>query len=224
MKEHRYTIADIEKYAYREGKQTSDTFMDWMDYMISMFDYDCVLDGSFPVHARMAIEEHPLFGQLTLQWLIDNTEARQRGELLDWFGQQYEEQIKSKSKADALGQFYTPMPICRLMAKCAADRLTDPQHIHANDCACGSGRTLLALEELLRSTTGYDNRRYYEAADIDPMSVRMCALNLMIAGVRGRVMCQNTLTMETFYGYEINEVRYPITTPLYSIRKLSNNR
>lgn len=189
-----------------------------MDFIIDCFDPTHLM--RFEEYLKQRMEEKPLYGQMMLQWLIDNTKAQEKGEMMDWFGEQYEMQIKPKSKADALGQFYTPMSICRLMAKINSG-VDNADTITVDDCACGSGRLLIAMEEAVRNEHGYSNRRYYTGADIDPMSVRMCALNLMIAGVCGQVLCRDTLRMETFYGYEINEVRYPFAVPFYSIRRIT---
>ena len=69
-----------------------------------------------------------------LSWVIIDLEND--NELL---GESYM-QLSSRSKASALGQFFTPMPICVLMAQIVevepGKTICDP--------ACGSGRTLLA--------------------------------------------------------------------------------
>ena len=196
-------------------------FVDWMDWVIDIFDTRNI--ATFVENFRNKSQKNEFFAALMLTWLNDNTKAQIEGRLIDWFGTQYEEMIKSKSKADALGQFYTPMSVSKLMAMCSVGDMDHPENATIDDCACGSGRLLIAAEEALRCKYGYSNKRYFTGADIDHMSVRMCALNLMIAGVCGRVMCRNTLTMETYYGYEINEVRTPIPCNMYSIRKLSKD-
>jgi len=87
------------------------------------------------------------------------------------------------------------------------------------DPACGSGRTLLAAYTENKSG-------YYVGEDIDGISCKMCALNLMVHGARGRVICHDTIASPVYFnwGYEINEVRYPIPTPFYSLRLISNVR
>lgn len=219
-KEHRYTIEDLHKFAYNEGKDYSSLFVEWLDWIIDIFDAQHYIDRNFAQNIAEKTKENELFFQMMMQWLIDNTKAQEKGELLDWFGTQYEEQIKSKAKADALGQFYTPMSLCLMLAKIDADGIEHPEEVTANDCACGSGRLLIAMEQELRNKYGYSNKRYYTASDIDHMSVKMCALNLMIAGVCGQVLCRDALKMETWYGYEINEIRSPFPCSMYSIRKI----
>lgn len=215
------SLDDLRKYALHIGKDYGACFVDWMDWVMEIFDVSHYKIGDFEKNFSQRSAENPLFTALLLTWLEANTTAQREGKLIDWFGTQYEMQMKSKSKADALGQFYTPMSLCYLVARMSVEKITNPDTATVDDCACGSGRLLIAAEQELRKKYGYSPRRYYTAADIDYMSVRMCALNLMIAGVRGRVTCGNTLTDEMGYGYEINEVRAPIPVPFYSIRKIT---
>ena len=219
--EHRYTIADLQQYAYQHGRNYTEVFTEWLDWIIDLWNPNNINEPQFVDVMAKAHAENELFFQMMLQWMIDVTEAMEHGDVLDWFGNQYEEEIKSRGKAESLGQFYTPMSLCKMMAQVSADGQTDPEHITADDSACGSGRTLLALEWVMTQKYGPSNRRFYTAADIDHVSCKMCALNMMITGMCGEVLCRDTLRMETFYGYEINEVRWPFNTPLYSVRKIT---
>ena len=221
MSKDKITLSDLQHYAIKQGKDYGQVFEEWMEWVIEIFDTEHITSFRFEEHFAEKSKENEVFTGLLLTWLFDNTHEQEQGRLIDWFGKQYEEQLKSKSKADALGQFYTPMGICEMMAKIDAHGLKHPEYATVDDCACGSGRLLIAMEQELRRTYGYSNKRYYTAADIDHMSVKMCALNLMIAGVRGQVLCRDTLRMETWYGYEINEVRYPMPVPMYSIRRIT---
>lgn len=221
VKEHRYTILDLQQYAFRQGRNYTEVFDEWLDWMIDLYHPDNMSSPTFGERMARAHEENELFFQMMLQWMIDVTAAMERGDVLDWFGEQYEEQVKSRGKAEALGQFYTPMSLCKMMAEVSAEKQEYPEYITADDPACGSGRTLLALEWAMTKHYGPTNKRFYTAADIDHMSVKMCALNMMITGMCGEVLCRDSLRMETFYGYEVNEIRWPIITPLYSIRKVT---
>lgn len=47
---------------------------------------------------------------------------------------------------------------------------------------------------------------------------------MMVHGMNGRVICQDTLAMSTpSVEYFVNEVRYPFSTPYYSVRIKSGN-
>lgn len=220
MSDHRYTILDLQQYAVRQGRNYTEVFTEWLDWMIAIWHPSHTVSPDFVSIMSRACSENELFYQMMTQWLIDVTAAIDSGDVIDWFGQQYEEHVKSRGKAEALGQFYTPMSICKMMAKVTAADQADPGHFTADDPACGSGRTLLALEWAMTQTYGPSNHRFYTAADIDHVSCKMCALNMMAMGMCGRVLCRDTLRMQTFYGYEVNEVRHPVFAPLYSIRRI----
>ena len=69
-----------------------------------------------------------------------------------------------------------------------------------NDCAVGSGRTLLAFH--IRHLGNY-----YVAEDIDPMCVRMTVCNFLLHGVEGEVICHDTLCCpdSCVFAYKVNE-------------------
>lgn len=62
--------------------------------------------------------------------------------------------------------------------------------------------------------------KIYARQDIDPVSCKMCALNLMVYGCGGSVTQMDTLKYSgEWNAYYINEVRYPFPTTSYSIRR-----
>ena len=67
-----------------------------------------------------------------------------------------------------------------------------------NDACCGSGRLLLAGHKL-------DNGAVVIGQDLDIVSVKMCALNFYIHGVRGSVLHMNSITNEFFGGFKVNQ-------------------
>ena len=107
----------------------------------------------------------------------------------------------SKWSASGLGQFFTPEDVCTLLAE-----LTDrDEEIHtkpfkANDCAAGSGRTLLAYS---RRHPSYQRIGTYIAQDLDQLCVKMCAVNMFFHGLSGYSIHMNTLSMKAFGGYRI---------------------
>ena len=185
-----------------------------LDFLIDMFDIRHYLTphGWFEA-AGKAEKEEPHLYRIMLIWIDKVATAMENGSCLDFFGGVYEEMYQSKGKASTLGQFYTPMNICELMA-----RITIPNNGKISDCACGSGRTLIASA----SASSFDRDNYYIGEDIDTVSVKMCALNLMIHGCKGRAIRHDTLKEPIYfdYGFEINEIRYPVRTPFYSLRKI----
>jgi hypothetical protein len=89
------------------------------------------------------------------------------------------------------GQYMTPEPITRLMAKLTAgDAAEDPSHVRSVcDPCCGSGRMLLSMAEL--------NRHWeFIGQDVDLRCVRMTAINLALRNLYGYVIHGNSLMLE----------------------------
>ena len=184
------------------------------DYLIDCFDIRHYFkeNGWEQYMMQKKAESEELF-QVMMIWFEKVTKAIEGGGWIDFFGGIYEETYQSRSKASSTGQFFTPPPVCDLLAHCCGGVSDD----RVSDCACGSGRTLLA------QWAHSDNKKaYYIGEDIDYQSVKMCALNLMIHGARGKVIRHDTLCDPILfdYGFEINEIRYPLPTPYYSLRKI----
>ena len=85
------------------------------------------------------------------------------------------------------GQFFTPENLCYMMAQLNYDSSKVNQKVY--DCACGSGRTLLAYGKI-------QPKNYFIGWDLDPRCVKMTALNLFLNGLEGECLCINTLTMQ----------------------------
>lgn len=214
-------MMDSKKYAQRlieiatkKHKDAGGILDDFLDYIIDTFDFDnqskfCFDNEKTFLDAKSKDED---FFLLMADWFAEVTKAMENGHTLDFFGSMYEETWKGRGKANALGQFYTPESICRLMAE-----ITKGDNGTYNDCACGSGRTLLAAFEAADKT----KFNYFSAGDVDYISCKMCALNFMVHGMFGEVKQQDALMQNTPHViYKVNEVRYPIPTNLYSIRKV----
>ena len=97
------------------------------------------------------------------------------------------------------GQFFTPYPICKLLATITqTDRTTDSERyedipLKVIDPTCGSGRMLLAAHS--NTTT----RHEYYGIDIGRMCVKMTALNLFLNGMwDSEVMCADALRSDDF--------------------------
>jgi type I restriction-modification system DNA methylase subunit len=186
-----------------------------LDFLIDIFDIKHWKEpeGWFKAVAK-AEQEEPHLYRIMMIWMDKVATAMENGSWLDFFGGVYEEMYQSKGKASALGQFFTPSHLCDLLAYCSS-----PTEGMINDSACGSGRTLLAAG----AQSGFARENYYVGEDIDIVSVKMCALNLMIHGCQGRVVQHDTLTNPICfdYGFRINDIRYPIATPYYSLTRIS---
>lgn len=187
------------------------------DFIIDFFSIDGYKGNEW--NPPVNIGENIDYIELIALWASKVADEMDRGNACDVMGELYEAMYQTKSKASQIGQFFTPMSLCDLMAK--LPQKEEPEGVKTvNDCACGSGRTLLAqFMDVTKKDHTKAKEYYYEAADIDLPTCKMCACNMMIHGMQGKVICQDQLTLPTptaiFY---INEVRYPFPTPYYSIR------
>jgi N-6 DNA Methylase len=94
------------------------------------------------------------------------------------------------------GQFFTPVNLCQMMARMtygdvgAGKTIADP--------ACGSGRMLLAVAEDAPANLFF-------AADVDARCCRMAALNFFANGLRGEVAWMNSLTLQWWGAWHVND-------------------
>ena len=121
-------------------------------------------------------------------------------------------------KGGARGQFFTPSEICNLMAESQVDTSHEPdkvcgafgKRVLVGDPAAGSSRNLLAVH----ARYARDGKRapYLVAEDIDLMCCKMSAINMMVHGCFGEVICHNTLTdpKGLLLGFLVNEGLYPM--------------
>ena len=109
--------------------------------------------------------------------------------LKDCFGDFYMEYISLGHN----GQFFTPEPICELMA-----RISNPAGFgkRVADCCCGSGRMLLAAAKISRDSLFF-------GADIDRTCALMCLINLCLNGLLGEVCWMDTLMNRFYAGWRI---------------------
>ena len=192
--------------AYKDGRSVSSALSDFVRWLTEVFDYTHL--GDYHENLRKACAANAVYGELLFRW-----ERDVRHGAFDWFGTIYEETFQGKGKADALGQFYTPQSVCRLIGE--INEAEDRDMVFC-DCCCGSGRLLLSVK------TKSERFSYFIGEDIDIESVRMCALNLMINNKRGMVVCHDSLSWDRFVtAYEVNESNSPFESGLLSIRQIS---
>lgn len=94
------------------------------------------------------------------------------------------------------GQFFTPDPVCQLMADLTVPDEDDGEPKSVNDPACGSGRILLAVA---RKHPNWE----FVGQDADHRCAQMTAINLGLNGLRGWAVWQNTLSPQCHRVYRI---------------------
>jgi hypothetical protein len=122
-----------------------------------------------------------LFGQLVAQ--MEDT----RGEMRDVLGDLFQGAI---TYGEA-GQYVTPEPVARLMAKLTTSDYVPEEGKRPTVCdpCCGSGRLLLAVAEEHRDWE-------FVGHDVDLRCVRMTALNLAFRNLYGYVIHGDSLAVE----------------------------
>ena len=212
------TIKLLQTYAHSGGRDMQSVFVEMLDFFIGTFSPDEFVKYK----ANMAVlfaarrELNPSMFEAMEHWLRSAEEHIQKDGVSDFFGELYESMFLGKSKASAMGQFFTPMPLCQVMASL----LQTPEANLINEPSCGSGRNVLAHWQ----NADKSKLITYRCEDLDPTSVKMCTLNMMINGMYGTVICHDSLDPASFhFGYAVNEIRYPLPSPFYSIRPISRD-
>ena len=94
------------------------------------------------------------------------------------------------------GQYFSPMPICDMLTAISLGDNSQPGQTVA-DCACGSGRMLLAAAKLNRHLQLY-------GADLDNTCCKMALLNMLFNSLKGEIACMNSLSNEFYRGYNVS--------------------
>lgn len=218
--------------AKEDGRPHEMALNDFCDYLLDLFSVEAFLDDSkgYLKWQQQRLQAKPKLATLAMVWLNDVSQAMARGQWLDVFGMLYEDMYLTAGKASKTGQFFTPASVSDLLsAIISPGKIEAPsakiEGSRVNDCAAGSGRLLLAHYMEVSKLNPSAGRRYqYIAQDSDPLVCKMCALNMMVHGMNGKVICQDTLAQSTPSAiYCINEIRYPFISPYYSVRVKSGN-
>ena len=218
--------------AKEDGRPHEMALSDFCDYLLDLFSVEAFMGDSrsYLKWQQQRLQAKPKLATLAMVWLNDVSQAMDRGQWLDVFGMLYEDMYLTAGKASKTGQFFTPQSVSNLMSSIIGSGKNEAtsakiEGTTVNDCAAGSGRLLLAhFIEASKLDHSAGRPFQYIAQDSDPLVCKMCALNMMVHGMNGRVICQDTLSMSTpSVEYFINEVRYPFSTPYYSIRIESGN-
>lgn len=106
----------------------------------------------------------------------------------DYLGELYM-LMRSSWKGSAMGQFFTPTEVCRLMAKINAPStlpMPNGELCRVHEPASGSGAMLLALLQEVVESQGPHALRYLSltAVDLDPLCAKMTAVQLLYFAIR----------------------------------------
>jgi hypothetical protein len=104
------------------------------------------------------------------------------------------------------GQYFTPFPLCRAMAKMIVGDVNDVQEriaergfLSASEPACGSGAMVIALAlELKEQGVNYQEQLHVTAVDVDAKCVHMTYLQLALMHIPAVVVHGNSLSLEEY--------------------------
>jgi type I restriction enzyme M protein len=200
----------FDRLSYHQGDYSS-AFCDFVDYLTG----GLLLEGDKPLALELEkkyADRYQYFGECVRELLkLYAARIEHRG-WFDGLGIFYEI-IKSKSKSQAFGQYFTPSEICDLMAQ--LNSIPDSSVRTVMDPCAGSGRLLLATANLHRHIIAY-------GADLDPICVKMCAINMALHMVRGEVSCMNSLSMTWRFGYLVCPLADSSVKSIPHLAKVSN--
>ena len=175
------------EHAYRYGFYK--VFEDFIDYCLAQ--YCPALEYTLPDYIQEKPDERHDFTKM-LDAVIG--EVRKKANLwtgdrsasgwYDPFGHFFESVASQFGKAYR-GQFFTPEPLCTMMAQMTVG---DDKSVGKSLCepACGSGRFLLAVHA---QNPGF----YCVSNDIDALCAKMTAVNYCLNGLVGEITCNDGL-------------------------------
>lgn len=186
---------DFEKH-FEKLARTDDASIIWINWLDWVIDQNLIISHDRQLDFKGNQE---IYFQLYQDWIKIVSDELEKGDkyYYDYLGVFYEDVIQSKYKAGTNGQFFTPQCVSKLMAK----TLTQSTGGVINDCACGSGRLLLDAHS-------ENQTAILIGQDLDPVACKMAVLNFYISGVRGSIIHQNTLTLEVFECWRVNNYLY----------------
>lgn len=102
------------------------------------------------------------------------------------------------------GQFFTPYPVCQMMAqvtlgdaKDAQALIDDKGFVSAMEPACGAGAMVIALAEAMRAAgINYQRHLHVTAIDIDQRAVHMAYIQFSLLHIPAHVIVGNSLSNE----------------------------
>lgn len=190
--------AAFHKLSYRHSY--SNTFTYFLDYALYMLDPKKdptpaeYLNSVFDEKEEKHIEE--------MFWAWADASDNEGEGFTDVLGEIFMEFVSHGRN----GQYFTPQPICDMMALMTIDE--DRKTV--SDPACGSGRTLLAAAKINR-------RMFFFGADNDLTCCKMAALNMIVNSMQGEIAHMNSLSLEYYSSFQIRVVNHQgMMIPVYN--------
>ena len=216
---------EIDRYCRRFGYDHASAFEQLLNLMVHWLEIEDKSPHVMPQIGNEAAQA--LVTLMRIFFSALHTELATR-KWVDLFGDYFMEYGANKKDR---GQCFTPDCVCDVMARLSLSinggtDFDSMRHyvpgfgrkVVVNDCACGSGRLLLAAGTTYRHTT-HKNDVYLVASDIDDRCCKQTAINILVHGFYGEVACMDTLMGESTFshGWIVNQGLYPIPFGLPSL-------
>ncbi|SEO11349.1 N-6 DNA Methylase [Mucilaginibacter gossypiicola] len=187
MKQFNPLLTEFERFAY--GQSLHSAFVELLDWALLPFrKWD---DADSQNIALEKYRTHPKVQQLiTLVTLI--------GDLSEGFNDPLGELYMQAISNGFNGQYFSPTPVCNMMAAISVGDDSVPGQTVC-DCACGSGRMLLAAAKINRHLHLY-------GADLDITCCKMALLNMLFNSLTGEIAHMNSLSNDFYTGYRVDTV------------------
>lgn len=134
---------------------------------------------------------------IALASLINEYSDRAENDWQDLLGNYFEEFGQYNSR---MGQFFTPVQLCNLMAQFTTDTQIEGENPIVNDPSCGSSRNLIAH---CRKHPNNRFKYFYIGQDLDKRCCLMSVLNFVMFGMSGVIIHMNCLSLEIYGGWRI---------------------
>ncbi len=174
----------------------SQIFDDFLQMAVCAFSLGRSEEVYFERAKKYDSEEIKGFSRALGGLVLDHEKNNNSSDWKDFLGNYFEEFGQNNAK---MGQFFTPVSLCNLMANFTNDDLQN-ENMSVNDPSCGSSRNLIA-----HSMKNPNNRFkfFYIGQDLDKRCCLMSVLNFVMFGMKGVVIHMNCLSMEIYGGWRI---------------------
>ena len=223
------SVADrlIDIAVQKKGSSPDSALALFIDYCLKAFDVSHTLKtDDYLSWVESVVKTDEDYKDIMIEWLTKVNESLTNNKPYDFFGATYEELFQSRGKATTLGQFFTPINVAQLMASLSYDLDVAEEIVRVYDCCSGSGRLLLGhvYMRLNDKETANKHKYFYVADDIDLISCKMSALNLMVHSCYGCVCCRDVLLNDAPHTvYLVNEVQVPYQSMVMSVRCITGD-
>jgi type I restriction enzyme M protein len=170
-----------------ESHHLSTVFDDLLTMIICAMGRGTQEELYFETIKRYSRKELDIFCKLFAELVkIYDLETQENG-IIDPLGDYYE-CLASNYKKSNFGQFFTPFPICQLIA--GVTNTEKDFGLKINEPCSGSGRMVLASNQIAKGN-------YYICQDLDPICCKMTAINLCFHKINAEIHCMDSLRMTT---------------------------